>query len=216
MCMEVLLSLYCSGNGVYMDYYLFLFRHALVSEMACCFPACLEMSFLPIFLLKYQIQVSTLKNTSRTITVVRFWKILIFLQNCVSSFVVLCFGTQVKLFFWAVNVIEFKNGSSGLLPSQSLGTKIVIGFLCCWKKYDIQTWSWSAFFFRINNYPDIISICTCGINFVRTEQDGLQSRRISVLFSQFISAIISPGLKLRIPSGSQGFCVGSSLVSCHI
>lgn len=53
MCVEVLLSLHCSGNEVYMDDYLSLYRHALVSEMAWYFPAHLEISFFPIFLLKY-------------------------------------------------------------------------------------------------------------------------------------------------------------------
>lgn len=53
MCVEVLLSLHCSGNEVQMDDYLSSSRHVLVSEMAWYFPAWLEILFLPIFLLKY-------------------------------------------------------------------------------------------------------------------------------------------------------------------
>ena len=83
----VLWSLHRSGYEVYMDSYLPLSRHALVSERAWYFPACLEISFLPIFLLKYQIQVSTLKYTSKMITVVSLSKFFISLQNWISSFV---------------------------------------------------------------------------------------------------------------------------------
>lgn len=156
MCVEFLLSLHCSGNEVYMDDYLSLSRRALVSEMVWYFPACLEISFLPIFLLKYQIQVSTLKNISRMITVVSLSKFFISLQNWVFSFVLSVLWVLRQSYFTELSVsLNLRTAAQAFCQVSVLGLKLSLFFFVVEKNMMFKLEA-KVLFCRINNYPDII------------------------------------------------------------
>lgn len=126
----------------------------MASEMAWYFPACLEISFLPIFLLKHQIQISNLKNISEMITVVSLSKYFISLQNWVSSFVLSVLWVPRQSYFIEFSVLNLI-AAQAFCQVSVLGMKLSLFFFVVEKNMMLKLEA-KVLLCRINNYPDMI------------------------------------------------------------
>lgn len=137
------------------------------------------------------------------ITPVNLSKFFISLQNWISSFVLYALWAAWQSHFIKLSAFlssNLRTAAQAFCQVSVLGLKLSLFFFVVKNNMMFKVEA-KVLFCRLNNYLEII----CGFyiwHFVRAEQDGLQSWRVSGLFSWFISVIISHHLKMSIPFGN--------------